>query len=190
MRAACNSWSRYVDARRSSLGSVCATLHAISPTRICAPLANFCGSLLGQRLHIGAVKDDDRRPVSLLTNADVVEALHRCKYDPASAEASLVALLRRRESKHNRASANSNARNLERVNSNITPAIVVAATEGNTAAAAGNGTSVANAGASEGTSPGDTCDVGANRWEDWSEADRAAFLMHLGDKVRAPSLRP
>lgn len=141
-----------------------------------------------QRLHIGATKDDDGRPASLLTNADVVEALHRCKYDPASAEASLVALQRRRESKHSRASANSNARNLQQGSFNITAAVV--APEGSATAIAGNGTSNVSARAKGRILPGDKSDGGANRWEDWSESDRAAFLVHLGDKVCAPRLGP
>ncbi|CAM9667574.1 unnamed protein product [Scytosiphon promiscuus] len=137
---------------------------------------------LVKRLHIGSMTDEGRRPVSLLTNADVVEALHRCNYDPASAEASLVALQRRRETKHSRASANSNTRNLQQGGSIITAALVAATSEESATGAVGNGTSDTNARAPGGTSPGNLRDGGGNRWEDWSETDRAAFLMHLGDK--------
>lgn len=125
------------------------------------------------------MKSGTRRPASLLTHADVVAALHRCKYDPASAEASLVALARRRESKHNSASASTNARNWEQGNADPLVGVVPVA---NASATAGKSTSKPTD--SIGGLPGGKSDVGGNRWEDWSEDDRSAFLMHLGDKVR------
>lgn len=127
------------------------------------------------------MKSGTRRPASLLTHADVVAALHRCKYDPASAEASLVALARRRESKHNSASASTNARNLERGNAGLIAGVVAAAYA---STSAGKSTSKPRSKAPSGGPPGGKSDVGGNRWEDWSEDDRSAFLMHLGDKVR------
>lgn len=136
-----------------------------------------------QRLHIGSMNCGTRRPTSLLTHADVVAALHRCKYDPASAEASLVALARRRESKHNSASASNNARNLEQGNADLTAGVVAAA---EASATAGKSISKPSSKAPSGGSPAGKSDVGGNRWEDWSEDDRAAFLMHLGDKVCTP----
>lgn len=129
------------------------------------------------------MKSGTRRPASLLTHADVVAALHRCKYDPASAEASLVALARRRESKHNSASASTHARNLEQGNPDLTAGVVAAA---DASTRAGKSTSKTSPKGPRSVPPAGKSEVGGNRWEDWSEDDRAAFLVHLGDKVRIP----
>lgn len=142
-----------------------------------------------QRLRVGSIRDGTRRPDSLLTHADIVAALHRCKYDPASAEASLIALARRRESKYNSASSSSEVRALG-ANGNADLA------EGTGVAGEPDGSDAATAGKSarkfpkynstrlgDGP-PGGKDDKGGNRWEDWSEEDRATFLLQLGDKVR------
>eukprot|EP00903_Cladosiphon_okamuranus_P015525 g14334.t1 len=129
---------------------------------------------LVKRLHVGSIKEGTRRPTTLLSHTDVVAALHRCKYDPASAEASLIALARRREAKYVVASAASDARNSGRcsmeqaVGGSATAAVK---TTGNTSPKV-----LADA------PPGGKVDVGGNRWEDWSENDRVAFLAQLGEK--------
>ena len=131
--------------------------------------------LVVQRLHIGSVNEGTRRPTTLLSHADVVAALHRCKYDPASAEASLIALARRREAKYLVASAASDARNSERRS---------AEQAGGGSVAAGKSTGNTSPKVLADAPPGGKIDIGGNRWEDWSEHDRVAFLTQLGEKVR------
>ena len=138
-----------------------------------------------QRLHIGVLKANSRRPVSFLTHVDIMTTLHRCKYDPASAEASLVALQRRRESRYNLACASNEARNLQQ-----------STAEQSRAGGEGRTASTGTAGAAKSSGKGGSKGQGGasasakhmskdNRWEDWTEADRAAFLTHLGEKVRS-----
>lgn len=136
-----------------------------------------------QRLRIGSGKDDGGRPTSLLTHADVVTALHRCKYDPASAEASLVGLQRRRETKHKSASVSSDARKLQHSSGDVAAEVATAPEDSTTAQ---NSSNQLSSFAPGGEPYAGKSDVGGNRWEDWSEADRAAFLLHLGDKVDFP----
>lgn len=136
-----------------------------------------------QRLHIGSIKEGSRRPTTLLSHADVVAALHRCKYDPASAEASLIALARRREANYKVASAGSDARNSEQGNTEQAAGVGVTG-EAAGSAAADKSTSMASPKVLCDAPPGGKSDIGGNRWEDWSEDDRAAFLAQLGDKVR------
>lgn len=107
--------------------------------------------------------------------------LHRCKYDPASAEASLTALQRRRELRYNLACASNEARNLQQSSANQSKAGGVAST-GTTGAAKSTGKGGTKGQGSASASAKHT--PRENRWEDWSEADRAAFLTHLGEKVR------
>eukprot|EP00752_Nemacystus_decipiens_P010814 g9619.t1 len=128
---------------------------------------------LVKRLHIGSIKEGTRRPTTLLSQADVVAALHRCKYDPASAEASLIALARRREAKYTVASAASDARNLQLRNTEQA---------GGGSATAGKSSGSTSPRVLADAPPGGKIDVGGNRWEDWSEDDRVAFLAQLGDK--------
>lgn len=143
-----------------------------------------CLLYCAQRLHIGSIKEGTRRPTTLLSHADVVAALHRCKYDPASAEASLIALARRREAKYIVASAASDARNAEHgITGQAAGAVVSGAGEGR--ATAYKSTSKTSPKVLADAPPGGEIDIGGNRWEDWSEDDRAAFLTQLGDKVRA-----
>lgn len=134
-----------------------------------------------QRLHIGVLKANSRRPVSVLTHVDVMTTLHRCKYDPASAEASLAALQRRRETRYKLACASNEARNLQRSTADQSGARGAAST-GTTGAAksTGKGGSKGQGGASASAKHTSR----ENRWEDWTEVDRAAFLTHLGEKVR------
>ncbi|CAM9452162.1 unnamed protein product [Ectocarpus sp. 8 AP-2014] len=134
---------------------------------------------LVKRLRIGPGRDDGGRPTSLLTHADVVAALHRCKYDPASAEASLVGLQRRRETKHKSASASSDARKLQHGRGDVSAEAATSPEDSATAQKSSNQISSIALGGEPYTGKSD---VGGNRWEDWSEADRAAFLLHLGDK--------
>lgn len=136
-----------------------------------------------QRIRIGSRRDDGGRPTSLLTHADVVAALHRCKYDPASAEASLVGLQRRRETKHKSASASSDARKLQHSRGDVSAEAATSPEDSATAQKSSNQISSIAPGGEPYTGKSD---VGGNRWEDWSEADRAAFLIHLGDKVCVP----
>lgn len=143
-----------------------------------------------QRLHVGSIQDGTRRPDSLLTHADIVAALHRCKYDPASAEASLIALARRRESKYNRASSSSDVYKLgANGNADLAKGTIGVAGEAEGSAKA-TATATAGKKSSKASStslgdgpPGGKGDKGGNRWEDWSEEDRAMFLAQLGDKV-------
>ncbi|CAM9278100.1 unnamed protein product [Ectocarpus sp. 4 AP-2014] len=134
---------------------------------------------LVKRLRIGAGRDDGGRSSSLLTHADVVAALHRCKYDPASAEASLVGLQRRRETKHKSASASSDARKLQHSRGDLSAEAATSPEDSATAQESSNQISSIAPGGEPYTGKSD---VGGNRWEDWSEVDRAAFLVHLGDK--------
>lgn len=112
-------------------------------------------------------------PATLLTHADVLAALHGCKYDCASAEASLGALRRQREAKYNAAYTRSIADDKQ---------VATSRREQSTPDGVKSGPKRAtvNGGESPGGRLQETC---GNRWEDWSDADRAAFLKHLGDKV-------
>lgn len=121
------------------------------------------------------MKEDTKQPSSLLTHADVMEALHRCLYDPASAEASLTALERRRQSKHNAASIRGNAGEEAAVGG---VAVVGDKTAGGRDGGKSGSKAEALLSAGVGINEGE-----GNRWEDWSEDDRSAFLTHLGDKV-------
>ena len=142
-----------------------------------------------QRLHIGSIQDGTRRPASLLTHADVVAALHRCKYDPASAEASLVALARRRESKYSSASSSSEVRTVDATGgADSAEGTGVAKVPEGSAPAGKSATTLSSNTLCDGP-PGGKDDVGGNRWEDWSEEDRATFLAQLGDKVRGLLVR-
>lgn len=141
-----------------------------------------------QRLHIGELKDNSRRPVSLLTHVDIMTTLHRCKYDPASAEASLVALQRRRELRYNLASASNEARNsqlstAEQSGSGGTGGARGAASVGTAGAAKGIGKGGGSKGQGSASASSAKHMPRDNRWEDWTEADRAAFLTHVGEKV-------
>jgi len=162
--------------------------HVVSPyscQRLFPRLGLSSHQFDAQRLHIGSIQDGTRRPDSLLTHADIVAALHRCKYDPASAESSLIALARRRESKYNSASASSDVRRLD-VNGNAGLAEETGvAGESGGSAPAGKSASKVNSTSLGGGPPGGEGedDTGGNRWEDWSEEDRATFLAQLGDKV-------
>lgn len=142
-----------------------------------------CIAPITQRLNIGSMTDGTRRPHSLLTHADVMAVLHRCKYDPASAEASLAALQRRRESKYNAASASNDARSSQQGNAaDLTTKR--ATVHGHAIARGGKSGGRGGSKGQSGGSSGDKSSGEGNRWEDWSEVDRAAFLAHLGDKVQ------
>lgn len=143
-----------------------------------------------QRLHIGSIKEGTRRPTTLLSHADVVAALHRCKYDPASAEASLIALARRREAKYIVASAGSDARNSEQRSAEQAAGARIPGAGGGSATADKKRTSSASPRVLADAPPGGKVDVGGNRWEDWSEDERAAFLTQLEDKVCARAVFP
>lgn len=130
-----------------------------------------------QRLRIGVIKDNPRRPSTRLTHADLVVALHRCKYDLASAEASLGALKRHRESKYNAACSESTSDD----------ATQDGASAENKATAGEGAVTTKSTLKREGESPkgnrGWQSGEGGNRWEDWSKGDKGAFLAHLEDKV-------
>lgn len=125
------------------------------------------------------MKSSTKRPLSLLTQVDVMAALHRCKYDPASAEASLVALHRQRESAYKIASASNDSSAASAAD--VTGAGAGAPSQG--AAAEEKTRGKGGSKAYSGSLLGSKRRMGGNRWEDWSEADRAAFVKHLGDKV-------
>lgn len=129
-----------------------------------------------QRLHIGEMQEGTRKPISLLTQADVMTALHRFSYDLPSAEAWLISLQRHRESRYK---------------------IAVASTEKNANQDSGSGPvsrgmisgmKISNKAVPKGQNSGSPTvsrrSGGGNRWEDWSGTDRAAFLTHLGNKVQ------
>lgn len=123
------------------------------------------------------MKGIPRRPATVLTHADVFAALHRCKYDIASAEASLGALRRYRTAKYEGACVASN--NEETQDEETSPSATQC-----TPSVGKAGLSLPSRG-KEGERPGGwQAEERGNRWEDWSQADRAAFLTHLGDKVR------
>lgn len=128
-----------------------------------------------QRLRVGMFRANTKQPATLLTHADVFAALHRCKYDLASAEASLTALKRRREEKYNAAYTRSLSDDLPKSTD---------AAEGQAATAVGHIGSKRRTINGNETPGGLAAETGGNRWEDWSDADRAAFLKHLGDKVK------
>lgn len=122
------------------------------------------------------MKGNTRQPSSLLTPADVMTALHRCGYDLASAETSLAALERRRQSRHNAASS-------LRDSAGEQAAVGRAGAVGGSAAGGKNGGKSGSKAEAVGSACKDSDGGNGNRWEDWSEVDRAAFLTHLGEKV-------
>lgn len=137
---------------------------------------------LAQRLQIGVIKSNTRRPSSPLTHADVMAALHFCEYDLPSAEASFVALQRRRLLRYSAASAGNDARS---AHLSATGPAGGASVPGNSKGGKSNSRKGSSIGQIRGPEAENTTTAPAdgNRWEDWSEADRAAFLTHLGDKV-------
>lgn len=124
------------------------------------------------------LKANTKQPATLLTHADVLAALHRCKYDLASAEASLTALKRRREEKYNIAYTRSLSDDLPK--GTRTDAAAGGQAEA-TVVCIGYKKRTINGNETPG---GLAVEKGGNRWEDWSDTDRAAFLKHLGDKVK------
>lgn len=150
-------------------------------TSCCLCTCCFVALLSAQRLHIGAMKSNTRRPVSLVTHVDLMAALHRYKYDLTSAEVSLVALQRLRETRHNVASACNDARSLRQGIAN-TANVAKGRPTGERSTAGGSGSKSGSKGQGGGSS-GEGSNAHENRWEDWSEVERAAFLKHVGDKV-------
>lgn len=117
-----------------------------------------------------------------MTHPDVMAALHRCRYESDQAEASLAALQRYKEKRFSVASASNDARNLHKSVGDA-PAGGKGAMKRGSSNDKNSGRG--NAKGEGGVSSGEKDYSVGNRWEDWSEADRAAFLDHLGDKVLA-----
>lgn len=129
-----------------------------------------------QRLYIGKMQQGTRKPISLLTQADVMTALHRFSYDLPSAEAWLISLQRNRESRYKIAIASAEKNSTQDSGSRLNNRGMIP------------GMKISSKAIPKGQSSGlptvSRRSGGGNRWEDWSGTDRAAFLTHLGNKVQ------
>lgn len=132
-------------------------------------------ALVMQRLYIGKMQEGTRKPISLLTQADIMTALHRFSYDLPAAEAWLISLQRHRESRYKIAVASTEKYVTQDsasgpVSRGVIPGMKISS-------------KVIPKGQSSGSPTVSRRSGGGNRWEDWSGTDRAAFFTHLGNKV-------